>query len=196
MAFTPFIADAYYGSAGTMYTATIGSAIDTSAVPNPAPQACYQSLRYLANGSTTPLFYTIPGLTPGAGYRIRLHWATFGDGGAGRRFLNVVVNGAAVVTHLDVYAAAGGDLKAIVREVGGTADAAGSLVLAFTADAGHLYVSAFINAIEVLLERVQIDCGGGAVGSFAADEYFSSASVMGVTFRPQMYRLFSAMMHY
>ena len=149
-AVAPFAGDAHYGSSGTMFTASTANAISTTGVVNPAPQACYQSLRYMNNGTTVPLFYVLPSLTPGATYKIRLHWATYSDGGAGRRSINVLVNGAPVLSHLDVYATAGGDLKAIVREVSGIADGAGNVVLAFTSDAGFMFASAFINAIEVL----------------------------------------------
>ena len=178
---TPFSADSGFSSASTMYTATTASAITVTGIPNPAPQACYQSQRYLANFSPSPLYYVMSSLTPGGSYRIRLHWATFGDGSTGQRFLNVAVNGVPVLTHLDVYAAAGGDLRAIVKEVGGVADAAGNLVLSFTSDPGYLYVSPFINAIEVILERVQINCGGAATGSFLADAYYSSLATMYTT---------------
>jgi RHS repeat-associated protein len=183
---TPFLADAYFSSAGTMFTATIASAIDTSQVSNPAPQAVYQSQRYMNNGDTHPLLYTLPNLTPGATYRIRLHWAGFAGGAPGLRLINVLVNGAPVITHFDVnraavdlYGGTTGDLKAIVREVSGIADASGNVVIALTSDPGHTYVTAFINGIEVLLAQDQINCGGGATGGYLADAYFSSTSAMG-----------------
>jgi hypothetical protein len=43
--------------------------INTSSVADPAPQAVYDTERY---GNFT---YTVPGLTPGAAYTVRLHFA-------------------------------------------------------------------------------------------------------------------------
>jgi RHS repeat-associated protein len=150
-AVSPFSGDGHYGTAGTTFTGSTSNTINTSGVTNPAPQACYQTLRYMNNGTTVPLFYVLPNLTPGATYKVRLHWATYSDGGSGRRFINVLINGQPVISHLDVFAAAGGDLIAIIREVSGIADAAGNLVIALTSDPGFMFVSAFINALEVLL---------------------------------------------
>ena len=64
--------------------------------------------------------------------------------------MNVLVNGAPAISHVDVFAAAGGDLKAIVRKVSGIADGAGNVVITLTSDTGHPIVSAFINGLEVL----------------------------------------------
>lgn len=158
-AVSPFTFDAYYGSAGTIYTGTTGLTIDTSRAANPAPMAVYQSLRYMNNNDPNPLFYVFPNLTPGATYKIRLHWATYADAGSGHRKINVLINGQPVISHLDVYATAlaayypatSGDLKAITQDVSGIADGAGNLVITFTADTGYMYVSPFINAIEVLI---------------------------------------------
>lgn len=149
-AVAPFAADGHFGSSSPILTASTGSAVSTAGVTNPAPQACYQTMLMLANGSVLPLFYVLPSLTPGAVYKVRLHWASFTDGSAGQRSMNVLVNGAPVISHFDVFAAAGGDLKAIVKEVSGIADGAGNLVIAFSADQGFPIVSAFINALEVL----------------------------------------------
>ena len=177
---SPFVADAFYSSASTMSTTTTGSAVSTSGVTDPAPQACYQSMRSLANGSTTPLLYVLPDLTPGATYKIRLHWATFSDGSSGQRSINVLINGAPVLSHFDVFAAAGGDLQAVVREFSGIADGAGNLVVGITADTGFPIVSAFVNALEVLTTTptaIDINCGGSAESPFVADVYFGSGNV-------------------
>lgn len=175
----PFAFDAHYGSASTIQTATNTSTVSTAGVTDPAPMAVYQSMRLLANGSTTPLFYVLPSLTPGATYKVRLHWATFSDGSTGQRSINVLLNGQPVISHLDVFAAAGGDLKALVREVSGIADGAGNLVVALTADAGFPIMSAFINGIEVLpgsMTYLSIDSGGSGSSPYVADTDFSGGS--------------------
>ena len=112
---------------------TAPAAVDVSAVTSPAPAAVYQSERW---GSFT---YTLPNLTPGAAYTLRLHFAeTFfgprlpGGGGAGSRQFNVAVNGASVLSNFDVFAAAGGANKAVVKTFPVTADANGTITVAFT----------------------------------------------------------------
>ncbi len=61
-----FVADTDVSGGGTT---SRGDLIDTSGVTDPAPQAVYQTVRY---GNFT---YTIPNLTPGGTYRVRLHFA-------------------------------------------------------------------------------------------------------------------------
>lgn len=175
----PFAFDANYASSATIQTATTASTVSTAGVTGPAPMAVYQSMRLLANGYSTPLFYVLPNLTPGATYKIRLHWATFNDGATGQRSINVLINGQPVISHLDVFAAAGGDLKALVREVSGIADGAGNMVVALTADTGFPIVSAFINGIEVLpgsATYLGIDSGGSGSSPYVADTDFSGGS--------------------
>ena len=62
----PFVADEDF-TGGT--TASVTNAISTTGVTNPAPQSVYQSNRY---GNFT---YTVPGLTAGASYAVRLDFA-------------------------------------------------------------------------------------------------------------------------
>ena len=62
----PFVADEDYTGGATSATT---NAITTTGVTNPAPQSVYQHNRY---GNFT---YTIPGLTAGASYTVRLDFA-------------------------------------------------------------------------------------------------------------------------
>jgi hypothetical protein len=65
-AVSPFVADEYY-SAGNEFSST--ATINLSGVTNPAPAAVYQSVRWNASFN-----YTIPGLTAGQSYLVRLHF--------------------------------------------------------------------------------------------------------------------------
>lgn len=136
-AVAPFVADTDF-SGGTAVSS--GNAIDTSGVSNPAPQAVYQSNRY---GNFT---YTIPGLTPGAGYTVRLDFAETYWSSAGQRVFNVSMNGQQVLTNFDIIGAAGAANKAVNEQFTVTASSGGSLTLQFTA----VKDNAQVNGIEVL----------------------------------------------
>lgn len=136
-AVSPFSADSY-GSGGTAHSVT--NTITTSGVTNPAPAAVYQTERY---GNTT---YTLPGLVAGAPYVVRLHFAELYWTAAGKRIFSVSINGTAVLSNFDIYQAAGGQYKAVVREVTASANASGQIVVAFTTVTDN----ASISGIEVL----------------------------------------------
>ena len=107
-------------------TFTSSGAVSTQGVADPAPQAVYQSERY---GNFT---YTLPNLTPGASYTLRLHFAEIFWSSTGQRVFNVSVNNAAVLSNFDIVAAAGGANKAIVETFPATADSSGKITVTFT----------------------------------------------------------------
>ncbi len=108
-------------------TDTTNKPIDTSGVNDPAPQAVYQSERW-----GDDFTYRIPNLTPGAQYRVRLHFAEIYFSQPGQRMFNVAINGQPVLSDFDVLAAAGGPDKAIVREFTVTARQNGTIEIHFT----------------------------------------------------------------
>lgn len=118
-----FAADSHV-QGGATYIAS--AAVSTAGVVNPAPQAVYQSERY---GNFT---YTLSGLTPGASYTLRLHFAEIYWTSAGVRVFNVAVNSRPVLSNFDIFAAAGGANKAIVKTYPAVADSSGSVAVAFT----------------------------------------------------------------
>jgi hypothetical protein len=122
-AVSPFAADAY-SSGGTMHTVT--NTITTTGVTKPAPAAVYQSERY---GAST---YTLPSLVASASYTVRLHFAELYQTATGKRVFNIVINGTTVLSNFDIYAAAGGQYKAVVREFTATANASGQIVIGLT----------------------------------------------------------------
>ncbi len=118
-----FAADTDVTGGSTYGTST---AINTSGVVNPAPQAVYQTERY---GNFT---YTLPNLTPGASYTLRLHFAEIYWSSTGQRVFNVSVNGTQALTNFDIVAAAGGANKAVIESIPVTADANGKVTVVFT----------------------------------------------------------------
>jgi len=119
----PFAADASF-SGGT--AASSSATIDSSAVTNAAPQAVYQTERY---GNCT---YTVSGLSAGANYQARLHFAEFYWDNAGQRKFNVAINGVQVLSSFDIIAAAGGKFKAIAKDFTASANASGQVVVQLT----------------------------------------------------------------
>jgi hypothetical protein len=133
---SPFVADTDFAG-GTAVSVT--NTISTSGVTNPAPQAVYQSNRY---GNFT---YTIPGLTAGHTYTVRLHFAEEYWTAAGKRVFDVSLNGTQVLTNFDIFATAGGEYKAVVEQFSATASSSGTVTIQFTSVTDN----AQINGIEV-----------------------------------------------
>jgi subtilase family serine protease len=120
----PFAADVDFNT-GNEFSG--GAAIDLSATANAAPAAVYESCRW------APAFsYTIPGLTAGGHYTIRLHFAELTWAAAGQRKFNVAINGTNVLSGFDIFAAAGARNKAVVEQFTAVANTAGQIVIAFT----------------------------------------------------------------
>jgi len=135
---TSFVADEYFN--GGAINAISTSAINvTGAGVNAAPMAVYQTAR-----SGTPV-YTIPGLAPGAQYTVLLHFAETYFTAAGNREFNVSINGATVLTNLDIYAAVGAN-TALVEQFTATANSSGQIVVAFADGAENQPV---ISGIEI-----------------------------------------------
>ncbi|MEO8898222.1 MAG: malectin domain-containing carbohydrate-binding protein [Candidatus Dormibacter sp.] len=125
-------------SAGSTYST--GSAIDTSLVPNPAPQSVYQTERY---GNFT---YTVSGLAANAAYKVRLQEAEIYWTAAGLRRFDVKINGVQVMTNYDIFAATGAEYKAIALTFNTTADASGAIAIKFIT----VKDNAKVDGIEIL----------------------------------------------
>ena len=132
----PFAADEDFTGGATAATT---SAISTTGVTNPAPQSVYQHNRF---GNFT---YTIPGLTAGASYNVRLDFAEGYWTTAGSRTFNVLINGTQVLTNFDIFATAGGEFKAVAESFTATASSAGAITIQFVT----VKDNAQVNGIEV-----------------------------------------------
>ncbi len=168
-------ADAYF-SGGTTYTNS--NTVDVSGLgANAPPAAVFQSERY---GAFT---YTIPNLTAGAAYTVTLYFAETYHTAAGRRVFGVNVNGATALSGFDIYAAAGGQNRAISRSFSATANASGQIVIQFVSATENPKV----NALAVVAGDTpppppppaggaSLNAGGAATGTFSADAYFSGGT--------------------
>ena len=144
-----FLADTYV--AGGTVAAPTAAVIDTAGVLHPAPQSVYQTERY---GTFT---YTFGGLTPGISYQVRLHLVEFYWNAANARKFNVAINGTPVLANYDIFAAAGGQNKAIVREFTIAPNGSGQIIVAFTVGAAD---QPKCSGIEILLPQTASPVAG------------------------------------
>jgi glucuronoarabinoxylan endo-1,4-beta-xylanase len=134
------------GSFSTDFDYTAGNSfgvsapIDTSGVTSPAPQEVYQTQRW------GQFQYIVPGLTPYGKYTVRLHFAETYWTGPGQRLFNVTINGQPELANFDVFQAAGGMDKAVVKQFTTRATQDGKVVVQFT---NGLADNAMVSGIEV-----------------------------------------------
>jgi beta-glucanase (GH16 family)/uncharacterized protein YccT (UPF0319 family) len=140
--------------------------IDVSGVANPAPQSVYRTERW------APFTYTIPNLTPGAGFNVRLHFAETAFAAAGQRAFNVAINGTTVLANYDIFADAGAEFKATEKVFTATADNTGKITIAFTAGTnGAPHTNPSLRGIEI----IPAGCSAPTTpGSFTATAVSSS----------------------
>jgi len=158
------------------------TAVNTSQVTNPAPQTVYNTERWGAAA------WTITGLTPLAGYNVRLHFVEFAHTAAGQRNFNVSINSQQVLTNFDIFAAAGAADTAIAEQFYTQADEDGIIEIQTTAGTSTVAdLNPTINALEIIpatgsnpvgaapgtITDLAINSGGAAVGNFLADEDFN-----------------------
>ena len=136
---SPYVADEDFNT-GNEYSST--ASVDTSHTYNPAPAAVYQTCRWASSFT-----YTIPGLTPGATYAVRLHFAELTWTSAGQRVFNVAINGTLVLSNFDIYATAGAQNRALTEEFTAVANSSGAIAIAFTQGSAD---NPEVNGIEVL----------------------------------------------
>ncbi len=170
----PFVSDEDFTGGATSATT---HAITTTGLTNPAPQSVYQHNRY---GNFT---YTVPGLTAGAGYTVRLHFAEGYWTAAGSRIFNVLINGTQMLTNFDIFATAGGEYIAVIKQFTATASSAGTVTIQFVT----VKDNAQVNGIEVYPSSgstVTVTSPGnqsGTVGTAASVQISASDSASGQT---------------
>jgi hypothetical protein len=132
---------------------------------HPAPQAVWQSYR-----TGYDFTYALTRLTPGASYTVSLGFAEPSHTAAGQRRFDVRVNGATALSAFDIYVAAGGKDKAVVRSFGATADAGGQIAVRFF---NASVDTALVNGIVLQYAASQvvqaINCGDLAGGTLTVN---------------------------
>ncbi len=131
-----WLADADYQTVGWSGIAVVKNSIDTSKVSSPAPQSVYQSQRFAHS-----LIYTIPSLTPGAVYDVRLHFVESFFSSPGLRLFNITVNGTPVASNYDILKAAGGQNIALANDYAATANANGQVVVELAATVNNASIA-------------------------------------------------------
>jgi hypothetical protein len=135
---SPFVADTDFVTGGG--TQVVTNAIDTSLLTAPIPpQAVLQSNRYNAPA------YTIPGFVAGSSHTVTLYFAEEYWTAAGKRVMNVSINGTAVLTNFDIFATAGAAFKAVQKTFTATANASGQIAITTV----NVTDNALINGISI-----------------------------------------------
>jgi len=168
----PFIADAGFNT-GNAFSSS--AAIDVSGVKAPAPQAVYQAVRWAPT-----FYYSLLNLTPGASYVVRLHFAELSFTGPGQRVFNVALNGTSVLSNFDVFAAAGAQNKAVVKEFSIVGSSNGSLnfaELTWTAPDQRVFNVA-INGTHIL-SGFDILAAAGARDKAVVEQFTAVANTAG-----------------
>ncbi|ADV83069.1 Fibronectin type III domain protein [Terriglobus saanensis SP1PR4] len=168
-----FVADEFVSGGNT--TGNVGVPIDTSRGQNLAPMEVYQTNRF---GTFT---YTIPNLTSGTSYILRLHFAETFWTDPGSRLFDILVNGQTVQSNFDIVAAAGGKDVAISVDYPVTAQN-GQVAITFQT----VKDNALVSGLELLNTATQapstslvyqVDSGSAvSAGVFFADSSFSGGN--------------------
>ncbi len=102
------------------------------------------------NATASDFAYTFP-VPAGEHYLVRLHFAEIFDSGTGTRVENIDINGQPVLKNFDIFAAAGGKNKAVVKEFPDIApDSNGNIVIRISAAPDSPDQNAKISGIEIL----------------------------------------------
>jgi hypothetical protein len=115
-------------------------------IPAGTPAAIFQTARYDVSGGKN-MIWSMP--VPSAStYRVRLYFAETYWTAAGKRAFDVSINGTTVLSRFDIFAAAGGQRRGIVKEFTVTSTTGSPLVITFGRISG--LDNPQVNAIEVL----------------------------------------------
>ena len=124
-------------------------AMSDATAPHPAPTSVYQGERY---GTSFRYRIPLPMLPRARAYTVRLHFAEVADTEAGKRLIDVTINGAPVLRHFDPFAEAGPNRAAVRDYPHILPNRDGAIEIAFATPADSPDRNAKISGIEVLPE--------------------------------------------
>ncbi|NQT20746.1 MAG: right-handed parallel beta-helix repeat-containing protein, partial [Planctomycetes bacterium] len=137
--------DNYYVSGyGSLFT----SAVDTTGVADPAPEAVYQTYRYRAYGVGETFQYHLP--VPDGTYTVRLHFAEPSYTTEGSRVFDIVLQGVTVAPDFDIIARAVTPHTATAPDYPATASASEGILLTLVNKTNNY---AIISAIEITADN-------------------------------------------
>lgn len=128
-----FVADTGFSGGGVYSTTAAISGASTS-----VPASVYQSER------NQTFSYTFSGLSTTQYHRVELHFAEIFWTQPGQRIFDVNLNGKVVLNDFDIFAAAGGINKAVMKAVVVKPDATGKITLDFVTGVDQAKVSAIV----------------------------------------------------
>jgi Malectin domain/F5/8 type C domain len=166
-----FAADEDYsgGSEGTNTSGSNGD-ITFSTVANTIPQTDWNTYRY---GAST---YTIPSLSVGGEYQVRLYFLDWQNTQTGQRVFNVAINGSPALDNFDIVQAAGnaggdGTYIGVEENFNETANASGDITIQLSSGSTGVPL---INAIAVV--PVAVNAGGVSIDSGGAGDVASNVA--------------------
>ena len=133
--FTP---DTAYASGGSI--APTSASIDLAGDTNGTPMSVYQNERFGGNFTET-----FGGFVPNSAHTVTMAFSEIYFTAAGQRIFSVTANGQTLLNNFDVFAASGGQNKAINETFVVTADANGNIAFNFVASVDN----AKVDAIEI-----------------------------------------------
>jgi fibronectin type 3 domain-containing protein len=128
-----FVADTDFAGGGD--SGGTKATINTNGVTNPPPQSVLQ------HGRIGNFTYTIPNLTPGTTYTVRLDFVEYYFNAAGDRVFDVSINGTQVLSNFDIYAAAGGSDILLADSYAVAASSAGTITIGFNSVVNNSIIS-------------------------------------------------------
>jgi hypothetical protein len=179
-----WVPDTGYVGVAWSGTATTVSAVDTSKVSSPAPQAVYQTQRY-----ATHLTYTIPSLSPNAAYNVRLQFVESFFNAPKQRVFSIKINGTQVLSAFDIVQSAGGARIAIAEQFTSAADLTGKITIQLDASTNYASIAAIeitrasntTTPTPVPMADISINSGGSAgAGNWIADTDYQTSGESGV----------------
>ncbi len=147
-----FVADMDFAGGHSDFDGTV---VDTSLAQNAAPVAVYQTRRTGSNG--VGFSYVVPGLNPGGGYTVRLHFTEPLWKAPGQRIFNVAIQGVLVLPDFDIFQSMGGPYRAAVREFPAVADSSGKITIDYRYGAAGNPLSSGLEVIPATLPASAIN---------------------------------------